>query len=1261
MYIGRNDACFCGSGKKYKKCCMDNLESINRHKLTSEFDKPTLQKSKHKHIEYFSNFNSAELLKILAFLQLFSLNHGKNIRIDDIQRQIILSDKGSLVKASYSEIEKYIGQNFRSHHLEDPPENLFTENIMTSRGNYTIFPGLSEGHPFILQQFLKILSEKDSIKDNNLRVNTLNSCLFLLKLSDIIATNFGYTRNIGADLSDGNAIYFPPEMDFYKYSTVFEFSKIEIDELLLSFNLRHEHIEDYLIHLENIELLNSEPDKNPIIYKPLRRFNETYIVLSPTNLVFAGINNILRQFQKKNILDNFLEIFAKQCSSYSNFIFSEIGFRQVHYPFSPTPLPIIEHLFLFDQNKIAYVCIFFDNGEGYNVNSPLSTFYGDKNSDKVSERQMAIFLELKQDKHFQDFELFFLKIINGIGRAVSFSTETVSEEVVYLGISMHELDIFFKSRKWHELTLFNFAKALQYSQSFSTSFIDAISYFIEHDESFYTNDDKLDFLIITPGYGLSYKKDAVQYFDEHLALFNEGHLRHLLPVSREKLPAKLPIYSTGVLKKQLSYKIYTECVGIPMWILPKENIYKIKSNEESFRIQICIAIAYWLNEFSPILKLAFVEKSNKSINIFISSSPLIINNVPIRSSGIKINIVKGDVFIDLDENFNHSLYKLDNTGERELMKKLIYNLLSTFSDYDENSIKHTIKSVTEKYIPVGKKKKLIVQIPDKNIRIDDKNTYKVRMLSSFEINKQLDNLGIILTDKPYKPRKITDETKKNSLVNKIVSYFDSNLRSLLEKYDFTQLLKILLSYYESTIQKRELSKLDIVAQIECFKHHCDIEKYIFDKNKKNIQTIISLRCLIEYIVAYPPKGKKHFNLECFDISMAYMNNIINWGFVSDGLNFKINNIEIDLLPSGRVGTDKIFEKNIMNTYYNQKFSEDIFDYQKNFDKMFEVSEKGNSNNEENADVYTFKKAFYFEFEFPFDDFIQLIEYSIDLARADDEPVYYSSIEVYKKSLTDKFNFSHEIIEKFIDQFSICERKDLNGKEYKSYDFFPWQFNRNFSILKKPFILVNSEDKVYILYGFRTIHDFYLNLGNKIFRGKYQAKSPEMKSFLSSVNDKNGKDFNEEVYKLLKKKFSNCIVMKEIGIGPKSKLFNPINIGDIDILLINPDKRKILAVECKCISASKTPFEMNNEFLKFIGGNKPWIPKTDKRKEWMMKNLNSLSNLDTTIPHLNDYEFEYIYITNEAIPLPLIKAHLVEYRFISLYDIEIDINSVFGEL
>ena len=62
--IGRNDPCFCGSGKKYKKCCLDTrYESISEDEqsnaaLLAEFQEKLIQKFPEKDLTIVDNYNS---------------------------------------------------------------------------------------------------------------------------------------------------------------------------------------------------------------------------------------------------------------------------------------------------------------------------------------------------------------------------------------------------------------------------------------------------------------------------------------------------------------------------------------------------------------------------------------------------------------------------------------------------------------------------------------------------------------------------------------------------------------------------------------------------------------------------------------------------------------------------------------------------------------------------------------------------------------------------------------------------------------------------------------------------------------------------------------------------------------------------------------------------------------------------------------------------------------------------------------------------
>lgn len=89
MDIGRNDACHCGSGKKYKKCCMNKVTSIEaiRHadleKMQGElmqFASSVYSREMDKAVrEKMSKFNIGEDQQIYGSLlvwAVFSVNVG---------------------------------------------------------------------------------------------------------------------------------------------------------------------------------------------------------------------------------------------------------------------------------------------------------------------------------------------------------------------------------------------------------------------------------------------------------------------------------------------------------------------------------------------------------------------------------------------------------------------------------------------------------------------------------------------------------------------------------------------------------------------------------------------------------------------------------------------------------------------------------------------------------------------------------------------------------------------------------------------------------------------------------------------------------------------------------------------------------------------------------------------------------------------------------------------------------------------------------
>ncbi len=124
--ISRNDSCPCGSGKKYKKCCLEK-----------DFDTPISEESEMKEFEtYINDFDSEQVIDLLIGIQLIPVNYGKNIRIEILAKEIVKKLRNGTT-GNLSSLKNIIQKEFPDHPWEDPPEELFTENVLFHGGNYT--------------------------------------------------------------------------------------------------------------------------------------------------------------------------------------------------------------------------------------------------------------------------------------------------------------------------------------------------------------------------------------------------------------------------------------------------------------------------------------------------------------------------------------------------------------------------------------------------------------------------------------------------------------------------------------------------------------------------------------------------------------------------------------------------------------------------------------------------------------------------------------------------------------------------------------------------------------------------------------------------------------------------------------------------------------------------------------------------------------------------------------------------------------------
>lgn len=114
MKIGRNDPCHCGSGKKYKKCCLERDKSINR--VEDIFEKAGLINPAFNHLMTYEEVNELSTEKIIQKL--------RELGIPFVEEEFLKD-----VETFYS--------------AEDVSENWFSQYDVLATGKTEDFPWLA--------------------------------------------------------------------------------------------------------------------------------------------------------------------------------------------------------------------------------------------------------------------------------------------------------------------------------------------------------------------------------------------------------------------------------------------------------------------------------------------------------------------------------------------------------------------------------------------------------------------------------------------------------------------------------------------------------------------------------------------------------------------------------------------------------------------------------------------------------------------------------------------------------------------------------------------------------------------------------------------------------------------------------------------------------------------------------------------------------------------------------------------------------------
>ncbi|WP_024771542.1 YecA family protein [Aquimarina macrocephali] len=311
--IGRNEPCPCGSGKKYKKCCIN--KGVDNMPIPFSMTPPEIKESL-SFKKYVIKHNSVELLKIFSLLQLLPKNQSKEFRLEDIQMTICRNLNSNNSEINYKELKNLIHKEYKYNYREDPCEAAFTENIMFFNGNNIVFPGMTNDSTVLNQNLLHSILFHDNDLLEIVKNKIKEGAFFILHLFNEIAKKIGYTRNIFEDNDWRGKIFFPSSSFLKEHSKYFEFSKEDIQRIYNNLKIKSDIIEEFTSSFSEIE--NSTFEANTLTLKPFIEYDNKFYLVMPC-CQMACLNNFIIETLNKNNQKDLLSV------SYRHIVQNETG------------------------------------------------------------------------------------------------------------------------------------------------------------------------------------------------------------------------------------------------------------------------------------------------------------------------------------------------------------------------------------------------------------------------------------------------------------------------------------------------------------------------------------------------------------------------------------------------------------------------------------------------------------------------------------------------------------------------------------------------------------------------------------------------------------------------------------------------------------------------------------------------------------------------------------------------------------------------
>ena len=862
------------------------------------------------------------------------------------------------------------------------------------------------------------------------------------------------------------------------------------------------------------------------------------------------------------------------------------------------PTHFSESFYSFDVDKLAHVCSVIDTLDGYEAGSPFEQASMQVIADELSARMPAVRSAFRV--HPDRGSVLHLVVLAPLGRALAMGFDeaaldggsellvaTFGDVVTMAGeVGADPLGIwaFVQAR----------SKLHDRAHVLSFSALDEFVIYKGHSDGFYLGDERYPTMLsVQSDTAAPLRIESAKRRDVHAAVLPDSHgvaLVERWPASNEQT-----IYRP-VRKKFHAFHLVE--IGLPVWVVPLE----LDGSHREPAEDMAEVVAFWLwrcrDDLAHVLQSLAEREIEPVVHVSVASpDPTASSDLEPVGDWLEVAVgSSGRIFCRLGEGAGCRFQGAGNAAERLVAREVVVGFyrLAGLSDPSEESLpevlrtdslvkmQHVLGSDADPVLTVG-----LGALP--------------RLLQSSAVQVVLDQVGEQLEVAGLAVGPV-DPADRTAVLNDSVAWAFGELWSLLQSLDPRGLLKVLAHETESIIYAESRANLQVPSQAACF----GPESAAVERSRTYMTgmtaTAIANRFVIELVTASPPSGHEQFSLGSYDRLIALASRIVEFGFVSDAIRYGLSDEHLGLLPSGRLGFDRVDAYQVAYSKFSQIVGGRAMT---NAESAYPSHWKQRSPS--TYDPRDIDAAYKAEFGISASDLGIVIGDLVKYARDAEYSVATRDLAVLELDLAASTGLAKAAVAAALHLLSLTPVAGFDPKRVP-VDSYPWKFSRNRSMIRRPLLVRPTAAGSEVVWGARATWRAGRYLMQQLMSARYPARSEAMQKFIGGVTQQAGEEFNASVAEVLRGIGFDDVRERVQNIG-KVKLLRPNGqqMGDVDVLVIDRQRRILLAVEAKDFELARTPRELANEVEKLIGEHGSASTHHRERLEFLRSHLPRVLN------------------------------------------------------